>query len=35
MWICIREGRPLWIGILGGLILVLYGILPTLQEGWQ
>ena len=31
MWLWLREGKPLWVGILGGLILVLYGILPTLQ----
>lgn len=31
MWIWLREGKPLWMGILGGLILVFYGILPTLQ----
>ncbi|WP_189005046.1 YnfA family protein [Deinococcus roseus] len=31
VWLWLREGKPLWMGILGGLILVLYGILPTLQ----
>lgn len=31
VWLWLREGKPLWVGILGGLILVLYGILPTLQ----
>lgn len=31
MWIWLREGKPLWVGLLGGLILVFYGILPTLQ----
>lgn len=31
MWLWLREGRPLWVGAIGGLVLVLYGILPTLQ----
>lgn len=31
VWIWLREGKPLWVGALGGLILVLYGVLPTLQ----
>lgn len=31
MWLWLREGRPLWLGLLGALILVLYGVLPTLQ----
>ncbi|MFD2610443.1 YnfA family protein [Deinococcus taklimakanensis] len=26
-----REGRPGWVGLIGGLVLVLYGVLPTLQ----
>ncbi|GEM45488.1 YnfA family protein [Deinococcus cellulosilyticus] len=31
VWIWLREGKPVWVGLLGGLILILYGILPTLQ----
>ncbi|HEY1014048.1 MAG TPA: YnfA family protein [Herpetosiphonaceae bacterium] len=31
MWLWLREGRPLWVGALGGIVLVAYGILPTLQ----
>lgn len=31
MWVWLREGRPLWAGALGALVLVLYGVLPTLQ----
>ncbi|WP_084045631.1 YnfA family protein [Deinococcus hopiensis] len=31
VWLWLREGRPLWVGLLGALTLVLYGILPTLQ----
>ena len=31
MWKALRDGRPpLW-GVLGGAVLVLYGIVPTLQ----
>lgn len=32
MWLWLRESKPLWYGITGGVILVLYGILPTLQS---
>ena len=31
VWLWFREGRPLAYGIVGAIILVLYGILPTLQ----
>ena len=31
VWLWFREGRPLAYGITGAIILVLYGILPTLQ----
>lgn len=31
MWLWLREGKDLWYGILGAFILVLYGIVPTLQ----
>jgi small multidrug resistance family-3 protein len=31
MWQWRREGRPLWVGIVGALVVVLYGIIPTLQ----
>jgi small multidrug resistance family-3 protein len=31
MWQWLRADRPLWVGMVGALILVLYGILPTLQ----
>lgn len=32
VWLWLREGRPYWYGIIGAIILVLYGILPTLQK---
>jgi hypothetical protein len=31
MWKWLRDGRPDWWGLLGGLVLVLYGVIPTLQ----
>lgn len=31
VWLWLREGRHLWIGALGGALLVLYGVIPTLQ----
>lgn len=31
VWKSIRDGKPAWWGILGGLILILYGIIPTFQ----
>jgi|SRR3989344_1641714 len=32
IWITIREGKNIFIGVLGGIILVVYGILPTFQK---
>ncbi|UHA72178.1 YnfA family protein [Paenibacillus sp. 481] len=31
VWLWIREARPLWYGIVGSIILIGYGIIPTLQ----
>lgn len=31
IWQCIRAGRPWWWGLLGGLVLIVYGFVPTLQ----
>ncbi|GAA4706967.1 YnfA family protein [Brevibacillus fulvus] len=31
VWLWLREGKPFWLGLVGGLILILYGIIPTLQ----
>lgn len=31
LWLWLREGKPLWLGLLGALILVLYGVVATWQ----
>ena len=31
IWLWIREDYAFWIGLLGGFVLFLYGIVPTLQ----
>ena len=29
VWLWLRESKPNWYGIMGGIILALYGIIPT------
>jgi len=31
IWLWLREGMAFYIGVLGGLILFLYGVVPTFQ----
>jgi len=31
VWLWLREGKPILFGLLGALVLVLYGAVPTLQ----
>jgi small multidrug resistance family-3 protein len=31
VWLCLKEGKPLWYGIFGGVILILYGVIATWQ----
>lgn len=31
IWLCLREGKSIWYGVVGAIVLVLYGIIPTLQ----
>jgi small multidrug resistance family-3 protein len=31
VWLWLREGRSWWYGVLGAVILILYGVIPTLQ----
>lgn len=33
VWLWLREGKSFWHAIIGGIILALYGIIPTLQPG--
>ena len=32
MWLLLKENRPAWYGLLGGIILVAYGAVATLQS---
>lgn len=32
VWIWLRDGASIIWGLLGGLILILYGVIPTLQQ---
>jgi small multidrug resistance family-3 protein len=32
VWRWLREGAPIMVGVLGALILVVYGVIPTLQR---
>jgi small multidrug resistance family-3 protein len=31
VWLWLHEGKSLWYGVLGAIILILYGVIPTLQ----
>jgi small multidrug resistance family-3 protein len=31
VWLWLRDGKSIWLGLVGGIVLVLYGIIPTLQ----
>lgn len=32
VWQWLREGKGVWLGLIGGAVLVVYGIVPTLQQ---
>ncbi|OZB95973.1 YnfA family protein [Paenibacillus sp. XY044] len=32
VWLWIKDAKPWWFGVAGSLILILYGIIPTLQN---
>jgi small multidrug resistance family-3 protein len=32
VWLWLRESKPIWYGLGGGIILVLYGVIPTFQH---
>ena len=31
VWLWLRDNRAVWLGAVGGLLLFLYGVVPTLQ----
>lgn len=31
VWLWLRDGRAVWLGVLGGFVLFFYGVVPTLQ----
>ncbi|MBP1736567.1 MAG: hypothetical protein H6Q60_448 [Oscillospiraceae bacterium] len=31
VWLWLREGKSIWFGVAGAVVLVLYGVIPTLQ----
>lgn len=31
IWLWLREDKPLYFGVIGGIVLVLYGVIATLQ----
>jgi len=31
VWLWLREGKSIWYGLAGSAILILYGVIPTLQ----
>lgn len=31
VWLWLREWKSVWLGVLGAVLLVLYGIVPTLK----
>ena len=32
IWLWLREQRDVWYGVVGAILLILYGIIPTLQS---
>lgn len=32
VWLWLRESRPLWVGVVGGIVLCVYGVIPALQH---
>jgi len=31
VWLWLREGKSIWLALMGAVILVLYGVIPTFQ----
>lgn len=32
IWLWLREGHTYWLGLMGGIILILYGVVATFQS---
>lgn len=32
IWLWLRDDKPFWYGIIGGFILIFYGVIPTFQK---
>ncbi|WP_067620541.1 YnfA family protein [Alicyclobacillus acidiphilus] len=32
VWLWLRNGKPTWVGVVGGFLLFLYGVVATRQE---
>jgi len=32
VWRWLRDGAPIFVGVLGAIVLVIYGVIPTLQR---
>ncbi|MCL6445008.1 MAG: YnfA family protein [Alicyclobacillus sp.] len=32
VWLWLRNGKPLWVGLAGGAVLFCYGVIATRQE---
>lgn len=33
IWLWLREAKSIWVALFGAVLLVLYGVIPTLQGG--
>jgi small multidrug resistance family-3 protein len=31
IWLWLRDGKSIWYGLIGAIVLILYGIVPTFQ----
>ena len=31
VWLWLREGKAIWVAVVGAMLLVLYGVIPALQ----
>ncbi|MDN9010640.1 YnfA family protein [Brevibacillus laterosporus] len=32
VWLWLREAKPAWYGLVGSIVLIVYGIIPTLHR---